>query len=334
MTDARLTEIRDLIQVDVGRRGLATDPHDNLLTACADDFAAACRCVAEVERARVVVVTGFYIAHAQPPCGETDGPLGALFLARALVPLGIEVALATDRYCTPALRAGLDACGLAGPVNIFDLDAELLGCLRTAPTHLVALERVGPSHTAESVAAQVGATAADVAAFEKLVTLEQRDRCYSLRGRDLTAHTAPAHRLFELAAIAKPPIRAIGIGDGGNEIGMGKIRWDTIRRNMSSGGLIACRVPTDHLIVCGVSNWGAYGLAAGVRLLRSAPRDPALFDVDRERGILEKMVRGGPLVDGLSGKQEPTVDGISFDDYAAVLSKLEQILSAKGGPRP
>jgi hypothetical protein len=329
MTDPRLTAMRDLIRADVGRRGLATDPADNLLTACADDFDAACRCLAETDPARVVVVTGFYIAHGEPPCAETDGPLGAVFLARALVPLGINVAVAADGYCVPALRAGLRASGLAEHVHVLDLDLDLSACLRTAPTHLVALERVGPSHTPQSVAAQHGATAADLAAFERLVAVEQWDRCYSLRGRDLTAHTMPAHRLFEQAAATRPPVRTIGIGDGGNEIGMGRIRWDTIRRNIANGALIACRVPADHLIVCGVSNWGAYALAAGVRLLREAPHDAALFDVDRERRLLETMVRDGPLVDGLTGHRAATVDGLDFDEYAAVLAKLGQIC---GGP--
>ena len=55
----------------------------------------------------------------------------------------------------------------------------------------------------------------------------------------------------------------IGIGDGGNEIGMGKIPHETIVKNIPNGDLIHCRVPTDHLIVAGVSNWGAYALAAG-----------------------------------------------------------------------
>ena len=59
------------------------------------------------------------------------------------------------------------------------------------------------------------------------------------------------------------------------------------------GGLIACRVPTDHLIVCGVSNWGAYALAAGVALLRGAKLDPSLFDPEKERELLRIMVERG-----------------------------------------
>ena len=44
------------------------------------------------------------------------------------------------------------------------------------------------------------------------------------------------------------------LGDGGNEIGMGKIPHETIVKNIPNGDLIHCRVPTDHLIVAGVSN--------------------------------------------------------------------------------
>jgi len=325
MSENHLTALRDLIQEDPGERGLRTDPADNLISACPTDFAAACKSLAETPRAKVIVVTGFYIAHAEPPCAETDGPLGAIFLARALLPLGIEVLLATDGFCVGALQAGLQACGLRERVPILNLDSELPACMRSGPTHLIALERVGPSHTRTSVRGQAGATDAECAAFEQRVRLNQRDRCYSMSGRDLTACTGPAHLLFEVAAIARPSITTIGIGDGGNEIGMGKIRWGVIQRNIAGGGLIACRIPTDYLIVCGVSNWGAYALAAGTRKLRNAPRDVELFDVERERELLEIMVRDGPLVDGRTGARTATVDGLTFDRYAAVLRQMGEL---------
>ena len=60
----------------------------------------------------LIVVTGFFIPTAQPPCGETDGPLGAVFLARALFPLGVRVVIATDAFCAAAVQAGLNTCGL------------------------------------------------------------------------------------------------------------------------------------------------------------------------------------------------------------------------------
>jgi hypothetical protein len=106
---------------------------------------------------------------------------------------------------------------------------------------------------------------------------------------------------------------------------MGKIPWEIIRRNIAGGGPVACRVAVDDLIVCGVSNWGAYGLAAGVRWLRGAKSDTDLFDLERERQLLRIMVEKGPLVDGVSGQPAVTVDGLSFDRYAEPLRRLGAI---------
>ena len=112
MSDPTLVQMRDLIQHDIGNRGLRTDPDENLITVCADDFVAACRSIADHPAPAIGIVTGFYIPHAQPPCGETDGPLGAVFLARALVPLGIKVVVLTDGFCIAAVEAGLALAGL------------------------------------------------------------------------------------------------------------------------------------------------------------------------------------------------------------------------------
>ena len=148
-----------------------------------------------------------------------------------------------------------------------------------------------------------------------------------MRGRDITSHMAPAHRLFERNHNdGRPALTTIGIGDGGNEIGMGKISPGVIGRNIPNGELIACRVPTDHLIVCGVSNWGAYALAAGVALVRGAKLDPALFDLEKEREYLRIMVEQGPLVDGVTAQQTVTVDGLSFEEYAKPLVRIRDIL--------
>jgi hypothetical protein len=336
MNADRLDAIRDLIQQDVNDRGLRTDLTANLVTACAGDFRAACAGLAGAPGAAVAVVTGFFIPHATPPAGETDGPLGALFLARALTPLGVRVALVTDGFCRPALEAGLAAAGLKGAVPLLTLPAPdapwdtflQAGWLTFARstfglTHLVALERVGPSHTLHSLQWQAGAEVLGETYLQFLheVPPEHQDRCHNMRGADITEHMAPAHLLFE-AVRGEPGVTTVGIGDGGNEIGMGKVPWQVVRGNIPEGSLVACRVPTDHLIVCGVSNWGAYGLAAGVYLLRGLEPPPGLFDPERERCLLEAMVEQGPLVDGVTGRQAATVDGLSFDRYAEPLRRL------------
>jgi hypothetical protein len=309
MSDPRLAAILEVVQEDTGNRGLRSDPADNLITRTACDFEAACHSIARHPMPSLAVVTGFWIATGQPPAHETDGPLGALFLARALVPLGIRVMLDTDSACRRAMQAGVEACGppLAGvevltlppPTHPWDVWLQLdwqSYARRIGLTHLIAVERVGPSHL--------------------------DGRCYSMRGRDLTDVTPPAHALFEEKRSLIPEVTTIGIGDGGNEIGMGKIPREVIARNIPNGDRIACRVATDYLIVAGVSNWGAYALAAGVRLLRGAPHDAALFDPDVERRLLEVMVERGPLVDGVTGRPEATVDGLPFERHAEVLRKI------------
>lgn len=67
-------------------------------------------------------------------------------------------------------------------------------------------------------------------------------------------------------------IRSIGVGDGGNEVGMGKV-YDLLTSSeccIKNATDIACVVPTDHLLVCSVSNWGGYALAAACAVLFSA----------------------------------------------------------------
>jgi hypothetical protein len=330
-----LALLRDLIQHDIGQRGLRTDPANNLVTATSADFALACRSIAEHPRPALVIVTGFFIPTAHPPAGETDGPLGALHLARALLPLGIPIALATDAFCVPALQAGLAACALQKHVPLLVLpgyaESQALGPDRYraafrkglrdfAPSHRIALERVGPSHTLASLQAQLqhdGALGQTYLDFVDAVPEDHQDRCHTMRGIDLTERISPAHWLFESVAET-----TIGIGDGGNEIGMGRLSWEIIHRNIPNGGLVACRVRTRHLIVAGVSNWGAYALAAGVAHLRGKQLDRRLYDPALEQRILELMVKHGPLVDGVVGRPQATVDGLTWPQYSAVLQKM------------
>jgi hypothetical protein len=346
MSERRLETIRDWIQEDVGRRGLRADPAVNLVTACAGDFAAACRSLASTAHPEAAIVTGFFIPHAQPPAAETDGPLGALFLARALAQMGARVVLATDLFCAQALQAGLTACGLEKIVQVVVLPApNQAGTMAPEEywqafaqragrlTHLIALERVGPSHTPASLAEQAGETDHVLEQFLNEVPADHHDRCHTMKGRDITASMSPAHLLFEVARRQSPAITTIGIGDGGNEIGMGKIAWNIIRRNIPGGGMVACRVPADHLIVCGVSNWGAYGLAAGTSLLRDALPDD-FFNPAREEVLLQVMVDRGPLVDGITGQPGLSVDGLTFEQYTAPLRRLQGLMAGARGQGP
>lgn len=306
--DQKLTAIRDLIQQDVGNRGLSRDPGDNLLTMTHDDFANSCRSVADDPNASVLVLTGFFIPFVQQyGAFETDGPLGTVFLTRAFSVMEIPICLCGNTACIHAMHTGAVAAGVQMPwldqLSYFDLHGSLvaLNCGgewvndQFAASHYLAIEHPG--------------RAAD-------------GKCYTMRAYDISGHSK-AGWWFDRA---DRDYVTIGIGDGGNEIGMGKIPHETIVKNIPNGDLIHCRVPTDYLIVAGVSNWGAYALAAGVALLRGVELPAELFDPDREREILQVMVDAGPLVDGVTGKQEATVDGLSWDDYIKPLVEIGKIV--------
>jgi hypothetical protein len=71
-------------------------------------------------------------------------------------------------------------------------------------------------------------------------------------------HADAQHHAFNTS------ITSIGIGDGGNEVGMGKISSLVQSSPIPNAATIACVIPTDHLHVASVSNWGGYALAAAV----------------------------------------------------------------------
>ena len=107
-------------------------------------------------------------------------------------------------------------------------------------THLIAIERVSP--------------AAD-------------GKPHREHGWDMSRETAPLHLLFDDPTWQRR-WTTIGIGDGGNEIGMGSLPQNIVETEIPNGRMIAATTPADYLIVAGVSNWGGYGLLAAMACLR------------------------------------------------------------------
>ena len=108
-------------------------------------------------------------------------------------------------------------------------------------SHLIAIERVGPSHSLASLAAQQRQQAVPLADFQREVPLDSRDVCQTMRGTSIQGHTAKTHRLFEAVRERKLPVTTIGLADGGNEIGMGCVPWELLRVAVRSpGGAADC----------------------------------------------------------------------------------------------
>jgi hypothetical protein len=213
--------------------------------------------------------------------GETDGPPGAKVVGHALRQLSIPVDYMTDACNAPLFRAlGIDP--ITNPA----------GYLESAmPTHLLSIERVGRG--------------AD-------------GRYRNMRGNDISAHTAPLDELFLEGS--RRGISTIGIGDGGNEIGMGKVFADALA-TIEHGPQIASTILTDFCIAAGVSNWGAYGLAGALSVLEGRDLLPsgsaAMEDLDR-------VVSEGGAVDGVTQRREPTVDGLASSHSLRMLEGIRR----------
>jgi hypothetical protein len=343
-----IDRLEAIITQDTGGRGLAVVPHDNLVTRCRGNLARAAGDLA-TEGTSIAIVTGFYVAHAATPSIETDGPCGALALAWFLARLGCQITLITDRIGAGSIEAGLRALALepsqlALEIFPFDHDADdgvadsdrssndrsrsaksvayTDSFFRTGPgvslSHLIAIERAGPSWP--------DAGNADMARAGESPGPQPADHAghvHNFRGKVITPWTAKTHLLFDFIRDNHLPVRTIGIGDGGNEIGMGSIPQQVIHANIPNGlgARIACRVATDWTIACGVSNWGAYALGSAVACLRDRPEYLAEWSDEREQSILRAMVDAG-AVDGVTGKQSLSVDGLPIEEHLAIWGQI------------
>ena len=233
----------------------------------------------------VLIVTGFIVADGMP---ETDGPPGAAVLGRALRRRGARVRYTSDPATLPSLTAALEALG--EPPEVFaypdTVGAGAAVLARERPTHLVAIERPGRGRGGDYLNA---------------------------RGVSVKDWNRPIDELF----LGRRRPVTVGVGDGGNEIGMGRVRARLAREGRLMAR-IASVVSVDHLVVAGVSNWGAYGIVAHLARLTG---QSLLHTPGEERALIEACVAAG-AVDGITRRRERTVDGMGADTHAAVVALL------------
>lgn len=331
MPDPRIAELERLIRRDPARRGLIS-AEETLPPLCPGHLAGAAEALLN-SAGPVWIVTGFYIPAASPPAAETDGPPGASFLAETLTRLGRSVRILTDELCAPVVAGAVRIAG-GDPETVTGCPADAIGWpawrdqlwTRETPGLLLAIERVGPSHTLESFVAQRRTGAPPRDEFLCRVPAETWGRCFNMRGVCIDAHTAPLHRLFEEAAARGIP--TIGIGDGGNEIGMGAVPWEDLVARLPGepSARIPCRIATDWTILAGVSNWGGYALAAAVARLAGRPELVQGWTAERHFAALQQLVRETGAVDGVTRLAESTVDGLPFETYIQPWEGMRRVL--------
>ena len=271
---------------------------------------------------RVLVVTG---AGTPPwlPKGETDGPMGAAAIARAIeLGLGAKpVMLAEERNMGPVIAA-TEAAGLA--VVDAATFTQRTGCV------LATALQLGEAAGREAAEALFREHKPAAIVFVEKAGPNAKGLFHSLLGTSRTPDTmANAHLLAERAKAEG--VFTVGIGDGGNEIGCGLI-LDAVRevqpfgrvsKNPEDGG-IATVTTTDVLVFASISNWGAYGVAAALAGLLGDLR--VLHDTDTERRMLERCVEAGAM-DGVEARLVPLVDGTSLGVQLGLLAILREMVS-------
>lgn len=249
---------------------------------------------------RVLLTTGFCLGPGLP---ETDGPPGTASLGRALRALGAAVTYITDAASLPPLQAALSVLGEPTRILTFHAGGDAGRMARRLlaehePTHLVAIERPGRTRDGEYL---------------------------SMRGEPVGEWNAPLDALF---LEAPRRVVTVGVGDGGNEIGMGALRA-SLRRAGGRIRKVASVVAARHVVVAGVSNWGAYGIV--VELARLSKR-PLLHTADEERRMVRGCVAAG-AVDGITRERAATVDALPLEAHVGMveLMRLIQDSTPHGG---
>ncbi len=241
-------------------------------------------------RGATAITTGFYILMAGKP--ETDGPPGAIAIGNALETLGRKVSYITDVYGAPTLRDSV-----SGQIEVVDFPITEIADSQQHASRL--LDRLDPS---------------------LLISIERSGRTRSdtylnMRDADITPHTARLDYLFEAG------IPSVGIGDGGNEIGMGNLAQviPTVERLPQSPAI----TQVDRLVIASVSNWGGYGLVAALSRLVGRNLLPT---VDHETDLIQRLVDNGVVVDGTTGEAVYTVDNFSTEENGKVLQQLHRLV--------
>jgi len=272
------------------------------------------------EKDHVFILTG---AGCPPryPKGESDGPPGAVALARAFhLGLGLNPIIITEERNFEPIYKMANEMGMnillpnqtfssrVNPLLVLDFpcgkdkasEASHALLKKYQPSAIMAVERIGAN---------------------------RKGVYHSMCGFEVNADDfAFLDSLIELAR--KNHIFTASIGDNGNELGCGIILGD-VQKIQPWGKICQCpcqsgmasSTEVDVLVMAAVSNWGAYGINA---LLAYLLNNIDLIHSERmEEKMLEVCVRTG-CVDGDLDIPSPTVDGILLESQKAIITLLRE----------
>lgn len=266
----------------------------------------------------VLVLTGFLI----PPTmvQETDGPLGAVSVARA-VDAGLDANAVIA--CEPTAVDICSATATAGELSVVDRETAA-GSKRTVAVEAFPSDIEAAEAYVEDVLDELDPAA--VIAVEK-VAPNEAGVYHNMAGYDVSEQTSKVHKLYD----ALDDVLTIAVGDAGNEVGMGNVA-DTVREEIEYGETCQCpcgegiasAIEVDVLVPATVSNWGGHAIAA---CLSTLVGQSILHSPDVERRMLEAASAAGSI-DGIVGGTNAWCDGMPPAAHESIVRLLLEVLSA------
>ncbi len=229
-------------------------------------------------RGNILIGTGFPVVKTF----ETDGPVGAIAMYEAFEKTGAIPSIVCGRPLSQALAARYRV----HEIRVGDHDQreheaqEALAQFR--PDAIISIERPGQ-------AADGG--------------------YYNMRGESISENTACFDTFMDMSDCP-----TIAIGDGGNEIGMGKVA-----QALQGLNIVPSITTCDELIVTDVSNWGAYGIISFLSVWNKRDLLGEIVPLDTLRYISELG-----SVDGVTRINQLTEDGLDASEGESVLLQLRQ----------
>ena len=306
-----------IINLDIGRRGVDKLYEPARARSNEPLSAAAARPLAKLTVGdRVVLVTGSLTRPwVSMEIGETDGPVGTAALARTLS-YGFNAipVVVTDTSLIKPISATLRAAGLA----VVTLEQAKRA---TANRRFCGVAVVLGYPLADEEARAEAIRVLDELAPKAVVAIERagmtvRGTYHNMLGQDYSEGRARIDYLVEEAG--RRGIPTVGVGDGGNEIGMGAIA-EAVHKHVPHGEILCAKLATDVLLPAGVSNWGCYAIQAALAIMTR--RVELAHTAVLEKHLIEAAADAG-LVDGNTGKGEATVDGMPVEVHMGIVELL------------
>jgi D-glutamate cyclase len=270
----------------------------------------------------VLILTGFIVPPWLRP--ENDGPVGAVNLARALnLAFDITPLIVGEKEVVSPLPALCRAAGL----EVSDLATARRRTRRVALESFTTDAERGRAE-AESFLDRTLPKA--IIAIEK-ASMNEVGVHHSGVGYDVSPMTAKVDHIIHAAR--ERGIWTLGIGDGGNEIGMGCIK-ETVKASLATGAQCGCpcghgthaATATDLLLPVMVSNWAAPALEANLAVRLGTME--ILHDRAMERKLLEAAADAG-FIDPASGLSISSGDAVDLDVHLAIVDILNFIAKTR-----